>query len=151
MAFRADDNNSNTYARFPVEVVPQVTNITSADGTTPKLIVSNPTTTLGYRLDLLLVTTNDNLSNIMTLYLHNGTTLSSLPFAFCTIPNESGIGVTNHAVSVLRSTNLESTVNLDNNGNPFIMLGVGWSIYAAMTNAVSATKTVQVAAWSHSY
>jgi hypothetical protein len=151
MAFRSDDQDSNTRARFPVSVEPILTTFTSVDGSNSKLIVSNPTSTLGYRLDSLLVSTDDEISNMATFYFHNGSSLSSIPFSHCPILDDSGVGGSRDAISVLRSANFEYFVSLDNNGNPFLMLGVGWSIYASLLYSPTVTKTVQFYALTHSY
>jgi len=150
--FRTDDTNSNSYARFPVQVRHVVTTFNPADTTTAKIIATGDTTVLGSRISKILVTSSD-IDNTMLFYLHNGTTNTLLPIFFNTIPANSGEGsVTNKlAVNVLRSIDMDGVVDLDNNGNPYIMLSAGWSLSASMLSTVAADEMIQISVWIDDY
>jgi hypothetical protein len=150
--FRTDDQNSNTFARFPVQVLNQVTTFTNADGTTAKKIAQGDTTVLGSKISKILVTTTEVIGNTLKLWLHDGTSLSTLPITFVGIPANSGDGSTTaNCVSVLRSTAVDPCVELDNNGNPYLLLSKTFSIYASVSTAVASTKTLQVSVWIDDY
>lgn len=149
--FRTNDVQSNTYARFPVKVLPKVTTFTDADTTTAKVISISDTSVLGSRIDSIVITTDDASNNNMFFYLHDGTSLSTLPIAHVGVAGNSGTDGTTLSVSALRANTLEPLVMLDNNGNSYIMLGPGWTLYAAMGADVTASATVQVAVWGHDY
>lgn len=149
--FRTGDNDSNVLARYPVNVVQTVTDFVNADGTTPKKITGGDTTVLGARLDLMIFSSNDAAANIFYFYMHDGTTLSTIPFAYIAVPSTAGTDGATPQVSVLRSTDWDSIVSLDNNGNPFMMLTPGYSLYAAPVLAVTASQTIQVITWVHDY
>ena len=150
--FRSDDTNTNTLARFPAQVRPKVTEFVAGDTTTAKQITTTETAVLGTRVDKILLSTNDAATvQHVNFYLHDGTTLSTLPFAWVPLPQSSGTDGLTIPVSALRSTEFQGVVELDNNGNPYIMLGVGWSIYAAMGATINGTDTVQISAWGHDY
>ena len=151
--FRPDDNNSNTYARYPVKVINQLTTFVTADGTTAKKIAEGTTTVLGSRINKILISSDDTTSNIIKFYLHDGTSLSPLPIGFIAILNNSGDGsdTAKNVVSVLRSEALDPIVELDNNGNPYLLLSTEYSLYASVTTAITAAKTIQVAVWLDDY
>lgn len=153
LTFRSNDTNSNTYARFPVEIKNQLTNFVTADSTNLKTIATSTTTHLGSRIAKILVSSDDTASNIMRFHLFDSTTASTLPFGFIAIPNASGTGedTAKGAVSVLRSTDFDPIVDLDNNGNPYLLLEAGWSLQASLILAPSADKTIQVACWIDNY
>lgn len=151
--FRTDDSNSNSYARYPVKVIHQVTTFTSADGLTAKKVAEGTTTVLGSRVNKIIITSNDTASNIIKFYLHDGTNLSALPIGFLPIPNNSGDSSdpAKNIISVLRSTAFDPLVDLDNNGNPYLLLSTEYSLYASLNLTVTATKTIQVATWLDDY
>lgn len=149
--FRSDDQNSNAFARYPVIVKPKITTFVNGNGTTAKAITESETTVLGSMVTQLIFTSDDIAANIFEFYLHDGTNLATLPFNYHAIEAQAGTNQSTSPVSILRSENFDPVVSLDNNGNPHIMLGPGWSIYAAPINAVGATYTVQCTAWSHDF
>lgn len=151
--FRTSDQDSNTYARYPVEVINKITTFDSTNGTTPLAIASSTTTTLGSRVGKILISSNDTAANIMKFYLHDGTTMSTIPFGFVAVPNDSGTGsdTDKPVVSVLRSTDFDSIVELDNNGNPYLLLQAGWGVYGELLLAPSAGAVIQVISWVDNY
>lgn len=151
--FRADDTNSNTYARYPVRIINQITTFVNGDGLNAKKIAEGTTTTVGSRISKILITTDDTAVNIFKFFLHDGTSTSLLPIGFISVPANSGDSTSNNnnTVSVLRSTNIDPLVDLDNNGNPYILLSPEYSLYGSVTTAVSASKTLQVAVWIDDY
>lgn len=149
--FRTNDQDTNALARYPVNVVPLVTDFVNADGTTAKKITGGDTTVLGARLDMLVLSSDDAQANIMNFFIHDGTTLSTLAMTFVGVPSLAGTDGATFSVSALRAETFEPLVHIDNNGNPYMMLGPGWSLYAAPTLAVTATKTIQVVSWINDY
>ena len=151
--FRTDDSQSNAYARFPVQNIQKIVTFNSSNFATPQLILTGETTVLGTRVSKIIVTTNDTLDGQVQFFLHNGTSLSTLPFAFDGIPALSGSGLdpTKPAINCLRSVSFEQLTDLDNNGNPFFMLQVGYTIYARITNTISSLKTIQIITWADDY
>lgn len=156
--FRLDDPNSNSYARFPVQVRNIVSFYVTADGTAPsatKEIANVETTVIGARISKILVT-NSSSDNVILFYLHagnDGPPVGALPAFFCAIQADVGMGtdITKPAISVLRSINLDPVVDLDNNGNPYIMISPGWALSAGMISAVDAAAAVQVSVWIDEY
>lgn len=144
--FRFDDINSNSYARFPVEVINKITEFDNSNGINTKKITNSSTTYLGQKISKILVSSDDSADNLLKIYVHDGSSVSSNPIGFVSIPLESGMGsdVTKPIVSVLRSADFDPIVDLDNNGNPYLMLNVGWSLYAALDSAPGAGKIIQV-------
>ena len=150
--FRLDDANSNSYARFPVQVRHIVTTFDPVDTTTAKIIVTGDTTVLGSKISKILVTSTST-DNTILFYLHNGTINTALPIFFNSIPANSGDGsmANKVAVNVIRSTTMDPIVDLDNNGNPYLMLSPGWSLSASMLTTIEATKMVQISIWIDDY
>lgn len=151
--FRADDSQSNAYARFPVQSLQQKTIFDANNFSTPTQIAFSSTSVLGSRVGRILISTNDTLDNQILYYLHDGVQISELPFAFDGVPALSGSGsdVNKPTINSLRSTTFEQFVDLDNNGNSYFMLQAGYSIYARLLNTVSVNKKVQVLAWTDDY
>lgn len=151
--FRIDDSQSNAYARFPVQNIQKIITFDSSNFAVPQLIAEGNTTVLGSRVGKIMISTNDTLDNQIQFYLHDGSNIAALPFAFDGIPalTGSGLDTSKFATNCLRSTGFEQIVDLDNNGNPFFMLQVGYSIYAKINTQISALKTIQVTTWLDDY
>jgi hypothetical protein len=151
--FRTDDQNSNSYARYPVKVIQQITTFTNSDTNTIKSIATGTTSVLGSRISRMIVTSNDTEDNLIRFYLNNNSVNSTLPIGFIQIPSNSGDGsnVNKNIISVLRSQVFDPIVDLDNNGNPYFMLATGWSLTANLLMTASATKTIQIATWLDDY
>jgi hypothetical protein len=152
-SFRIDDSNSNAYARYPVKSLQKIAIFNNSNWSIPQLIASGDTTVVGSRISKILISTDDTLDNLIKFYLHDGTSLSTLPFSFESVPalSGSGLDVSKITINCLRSTKFEPFIDYDNNNNTYLFLETGYSIWAVLQNAISATKFVQTIAWLDDY
>ena len=144
--FRAEDQNSNAYARYPVKVIQKVTTFTRDNWIVPQMIAQSTTLTVGSKVSKIIITSNDTVDNGVLFFINYENSISTLPIAFDTVPAMSGSGIdlVKLPINSLRSTKLQSIVDVDNNGNTFFMLETGNSIWAAMRGEISAGKSIQI-------
>jgi|GEM_PF-1162246 len=92
------------------------------------------------RIYKVCITSNDTSARDMLFYLYNGTT----KFLIGAISVPAGSGMSSAAISVSFLAGLTLYVRQDQNGNYFINLPTGWSLYAAAGAAVTAGKLITV-------
>lgn len=151
--FRVEDQNSNAYARYPVKSVQNVGQFNNTNWSVPQKIAESQTIYVGSKISKIVISSTDSIDNVMMFWYHDGNELSPIPFAFEAIPSFSGTGqdLNKIPINVLRSSKFEPFVDYDNNGNTYLFLEIGSSIYANLQSPVSENTVIQTISWLDDY
>ena len=88
-----------------------------------------------------IIINNNDISNIAFFSIDNGS--SSSVISHCIIPANSGTDGSTDIVSVLNADTFYNR-KLDNNANPYLLLGANHTLKMKLNTAISATKEINV-------
>lgn len=156
--FRTNDVDSNTFARFPVNIRISNVEFTTSNWSTPIAIansnadIGHTNASLGYRVENIFVSSNDTVNNNLQIYLQkeNGA-ISAIPIAFCPVLNGAGTDFVEPTISLLQADTFSALTLIDNNGNPYIAMDAEWKILAKLQGAPSTNKTIQIVSICNDY
>lgn len=122
---------------FPQTITTTAMTIVNADGTNKKTLYTAGTN--GSKLEYCYITNTDTAAYTVNIYI----TISATDYLIGTInlPLSSGNTTAAPTINLFANTNL-ATLNVDPNGNKYLMLATGATLKAATTGAVTAAKTV---------
>ena len=134
-----------------VPIFPQViqnygVQIANTDSTTKKLLCGAGTN--GTKIEFIQASTTDTSNNTLQLYLYDGTTYHLV--TTYTVTAGSGNSGTVAAFNILNSSQVPA-FPYDSNGNKYIYLKNGWSLYVGVTVAVTSGKTLDIIAQGEDY
>lgn len=131
---------------FTQSISHTITQFLPGDSTNLKTIATAGTN--DSQISSIIINSTDTVSNIAFIYLDNGTINSII--SHCVIPANSGTNGTVDIVSVLNSTTFYNR-KLDNNANPYLLLGANYTLKMKLNAAVSATKEINVICTKEDY
>lgn len=151
--FRPDDQNSNTFARFPVEITTNVKQFTSINFSDETVVATTTSTNVGYRLDTISISSNDTSPNNFLFYLRKKGDLltNAIPIGFCPVVAGAGTNAINESISALQADTMQSLTTIDNNGNPYISLSLDYELIAKLQVSPTPTKTIQIVTISSNF
>jgi len=127
---------------FPQTVKQGVAQILPADTTSLKTIYTGQTN--GSRVDNLLITSTDTSARDVQLVV----TIASTDYVLGTISVPANSGFTNAVVSLnmFQHAQMVNALNVDNNGNRYILLASGSVLKIKSLTTVTAAKAINVVA-----
>lgn len=145
--FRVNDVDSNTFARFPVKMEVKAVEFDTTNWSTPQVIAEADSAQVayGYTINSLLASSTDSAGNNLVFMLQRGVEpVVGVPVAFCPVAVGAGTNYLESSISVLDSETMAALVRIDNNGNPYVGLGVDWKLLVKLSVTPSASKKVLV-------
>jgi hypothetical protein len=126
---------------FPQNLQNYGVQILPADTSTKKLLAAGGTN--GTKIEFISASSTDTSARDLNIYLYDGTTYHLM----YTISIVINAGNTNAiaAVNILNNS-MSPAIPYDSNGNKYIYLKSGWSLYVATSTTVTAAKIVDIIA-----
>jgi hypothetical protein len=113
---------------------------TNISGANTKEIISDPGADDGV-IRMISASTDDSASNDIIFFAYDGVT--KYPIGLVNLPLGSGTSTGTKAINCLNSIEMPH-FRTDKDGNKYMVLKSGYSIYAGMRAAVTAAKTVSI-------